>query len=199
MVMPPDLSSVAVYCASSPGADPRFAAAAAALGRLLAEHQIRLVYGGGHVGLMGVLADAVLGQGGEAHGVITRALQEKEIAHHGLTTLQVVETMHERKAAMADKADGFVMLPGGFGTLDEFFEVVTWTQLGIHAKPCGILNVNGYFDPLLALLQTATRERFLLPAHRDLVVAEPDPAALIERLGSWSGRAVDKWLDRSQR
>lgn len=148
---------------------------------------------------MGVLADAVLGQGGEAHGVITRALEEKEIAHHGLTTLQVVETMHERKAAMADKADGFVMLPGGFGTLDEFFEVVTWTQLGIHAKPCGILNVNGYFDPLLALLQTATRERFLLPAHRDLVVAEPGPAALIERLGSWTGRTADKWLDRSQR
>ena len=131
--------------------------------------------------------------------VITRALEEKEIAHPGLTTLQVVETMHERKAAMADKADGFIMLPGGFGTLDEFFEVVTWTQLGIHVKPCGILNVNGYFDPLVLLLQTATRERFLLPAHRDLVVAEPDPAALIERLGSWTGRTVDKWLDRSQR
>ena len=197
--MPPDLLSVAVYCGSSPGADPRFTAAAAELGRLLAGHQIRLVYGGGHVGLMGVIADAVLAHGGEAHGVITRALEEKEIAHPGLTSLQVVETMHERKAAMADKADGFIMAPGGFGTLDEFFEVVTWTQLGIHVKPCGILNVNGYFDPLLALLQTATRERFLLPAHRDLVVAEPDPAALIERLGSWTGRAVDKWLDRSQR
>ena len=197
--MAPGLSSVAVYCGSSPGADPAFAAAAASLGRLLATREIRLVYGGGHVGLMGLLADAVLRQGGEVHGVITRALEEKEIAHGGLTTLQVVETMHERKAAMADKSDGFIMMAGGFGTLDEFFEVVTWTQLGIHAKPCGILNVNGYFDPLLALLQTATRERFLLPAHRDLVVAEPDPAALIERLGSWTGRTVDKWLDRSQR
>jgi uncharacterized protein (TIGR00730 family) len=199
MVMPPDLSSVAVYCGSSPGADPGFAAAAASLGRLLATREIGLVYGGGHVGLMGVLADAVLRQGGEVHGVITRALEEKEIAHQGLTTLQVVETMHERKAAMADKSDGFIMLPGAFGTLDEFFEVVTWTQLGIHAKPCGILNVNGYFDPLLMLLETATRQRFLLPAHRDLVVAEADPAALIERLGSWTGGTVDKWLDRSQR
>jgi uncharacterized protein (TIGR00730 family) len=199
MVMAPGLSSVAVYCGSSPGADPAFAAAAASLGRLLATREIRLVYGGGHVGLMGVLADAVLRQGGEAHGVITRALEEKEIAHQGLTTLQVVETMHERKAAMADKSDGFIMLPGGFGTLDEFFEVMTWTQLGIHAKPCGILNVNGYFDPLLMLLETATRQRFLLAEHRDLVVAEGDPAALIERLGSWAGGTVDKWLDRSQR
>ena len=197
--MPPDLLSVAVYCGSSPGADPRFTAAAAELGRLLAEHQIRLVYGGGHVGLMGVIADAVLTGGGEAHGVITRALEQKEIAHPGLTTLQVVETMHERKAAMADKADGFIMLPGGFGTLDEFFEVVTWTQLGIHVKPCGILNVNGYFDPLVLLLQTAARERFLLPAHRDLVVTESDPGVLIERLGAWTGGIVDKWLDRSQR
>jgi uncharacterized protein (TIGR00730 family) len=199
MVMPPGLLSVAVYCGSSPGADPRFTAAAAELGRLLAERKIRLVYGGGHVGLMGVIADAVLTRGGEAHGVITRALEEKELAHAGLTSLQVVETMHERKAAMADKADGFIMLPGGFGTLDEFFEVVTWTQLGIHVKPCGILNVNGYFDPLVLLLQTAARERFLLPAHRDLVVTESDPAAMIERLGSWTGRTVDKWLDRSQR
>jgi uncharacterized protein (TIGR00730 family) len=199
MVMAPGLSSVAVYCGSSPGADPAFAAAAASLGRLLATREIRLVYGGGHVGLMGVLADAVLLQGGEAHGVITRALEEKEIAHQGLTTLQVVETMHERKAAMADKSDGFIMLPGGFGTLDEFFEVVTWTQLGIHAKPCGILNVNGYFDPLLMLLETATRQRFLLAEHRDLVVAEAGSAALIERLGSWAGGTVDKWLDRSQR
>jgi uncharacterized protein (TIGR00730 family) len=199
MVMPPGLLSVAVYCGSSPGADPRFTAAAAELGRLLAERQIRLVYGGGHVGLMGVIADAVLTRGGEAHGVITRALEEKELAHAGLTSLQVVETMHERKAAMADKADGFIMLPGGFGTLDEFFEVVTWTQLGIHVKPCGILNVNGYFDPLVLLLQTAARERFLLPAHRDLVVTQSDPGVLIERLDAWTGGIVDKWLDRSQR
>ena len=199
MAMPGNLSSVAVYCGSSRGADPCFAAAAASLGRLLAERGIRLVYGGGHVGLMGVLADAALSRGGEVHGVITRALDEREIAHRGLTALDIVETMHERKAAMADRSDGFIMLPGGFGTLDEFFEVVTWTQLGIHAKPCGILNVNGFFDPLLVLLETAIQQRFLHPEHRGLVVTDSDPASLIEVLGSWAPVAVDKWLDRSQR
>jgi uncharacterized protein (TIGR00730 family) len=144
-------------------------------------------------------SDAALGQGGEVYGVITRALEQREVAHRGLTALEVVETMHERKAAMADRADAFVMLPGGFGTLDEFFEVVTWTQLGIHAKPCGILNVNGFFDPLLALLETATQQQFLRAEHRDLVVTESDPGSLIERLGSWVPATVDKWLDRSQR
>jgi uncharacterized protein (TIGR00730 family) len=198
-LMPRSLSSVAVYCGSSPGADPAFAAAAASLGRLLADRGIRLVYGGGHVGLMGVLADAVLRHGGEVHGVITRALEEKEVAHQHLTALQVVATMHERKAAMADLSDGFIMLPGGFGTLDEFFEVVTWTQLGIHAKPCGILNVNGFFDPLRELLELATTQRFLRPEHRDMVVMEPDPVAMLERLSSWRPSTADKWLDRSER
>jgi uncharacterized protein (TIGR00730 family) len=188
-----------VYCGSSPGADPQFAAAAAALGRLLARHGIRLIYGGGHVGLMGVVADAALSEGGEVHGVITQALEEKEIAHHGLTTLKVVETMHERKAAMADMADGFIMLPGGFGTLDEFFEAVTWTQLGVHAKPCGALNVNGFFDPLLGLFARATQQEFLRPEHRDLVIVEADPALMIRRLGSWVPLTVPKWLDRSER
>src|SRR3954471_5316420 len=132
------MQSLGVYCASSPGIDPWFAEAAASLGAAIADRGLRLVYGGGHVGLMGVVADAVLSGGGEVHGVITRALEAKEVAHRGLTELLVVETMHERKAVMADLADGFIMLPGGFGTLDEFFEVVTWTQLGIHLKPCGI-------------------------------------------------------------
>ena len=145
--MPSQPSSVAVYCGSNPGTDPAFAAAAAALGALLAERGIRLVYGGGHVGLMGAVADAVLDDGGEAHGVITRALEQKEIAHRGLTSLVITETMHERKAALADAADAFVMLPGGYGTLDEFFEVLTWTQLGIHAKPCAILDVGGLLRP----------------------------------------------------
>jgi uncharacterized protein (TIGR00730 family) len=193
------LSSVAVYCASSPGADPGFAAAAAAFGRLLAGHGIDLVYGGGHVGLMGVVADACLAQGGEAHGVITRALAAKELAHHGLTSLEVVETMHERKAAMADRADAFVMLPGGFGTLDEFFEVVTWTQLGIHAKPCGVLDVDGYFGPLAGLLAGAVRQRFLRPEHRDLVLMDADPGRLLERLAGWEPVVTAKWLDRPQR
>jgi uncharacterized protein (TIGR00730 family) len=193
------LSSVAVYCASSLGADRAFAAAAESLGRTLAEREIRLVYGGGHVGLMGVVADAVLAGGGEVHGVITRALEAKEIAHRGLTSLEVVETMHERKAAMADKADGFIMLPGGFGTLDEFFEVITWTQLGIHAKPCGVLDVGGYFTPLRELLDTATRHGFVRPEHRDMVIVESEPARVLDRLSEWEPLFVPKWLDRTER
>ncbi len=194
--MPRNLSSVGVYCASSPGVDPDFALAARSLGHLLARRGIRLVYGGGRVGLMGTLADAALAEGGAVHGVITRSLKDKEVAHLGLTTLQVVMTMHERKASMADQSDAFVMLPGGFGTLDEFFEVLSWCQLGIHAKPCGILNVNGFFDPLLELFELATRQRFVLPEHRDMVVVEPEPESMIDRLCSWTPATVDKlYLD----
>lgn len=193
------LSAICVYCGSSPGQDPVFAEAAAQLGRLLAERQIRLVYGGGHVGLMGVVADAVLRGGGEVHGVITRALAAKELAHPGLSRLDVVETMHERKAAMADAADGFVMLPGGFGTLDEFFEALTWTQLGIHAKPCGVLDVAQFFDPLRALLQGAVDQQFVRADHRDMVVIETEPVTLLDRLASWTPPSVEKWLDPTQR
>ena len=193
------LGAVAVYCGSNIGTDPAYAAAAASLGQTLADRGIRLVYGGGHVGLMGVLADTVLGNGGEAYGVITRALEEKEVAHPGLTSLTVVETMHERKAAMADAADAFIMLPGGFGTLDEFFEVVTWTQLGIHAKPCGVLDAAGYFAPLGTFLDGAARAGFVRPAHRGLVLTDSDPAALLDRLATWTPVTTDKWLKRSQR
>jgi hypothetical protein len=197
-IMPRNLSSVGVYCASSRGVDPCFADAAESLGRLLARRDIRLVYGGGRVGLMGVLANAALADGGVVHGVITQALKDKEVAHLGLTTLQVVTTMHERKAAMVDESDAFVMLPGGFGTLDEFFEVLTWSQLGIHVKPCGILNVSVFFNPLLELFELATRQRFLRAEHRDMVVIEADPESMIDRLGSWAPMIVDKWLDRDQ-
>jgi uncharacterized protein (TIGR00730 family) len=145
---------------------------------------------------MGVLADAVLAEGGVVHGVITRALKDKEVAHLGLTTLQVVTTMHERKAVMADQSDAFVMLPGGFGTLDEFFDVLAWSQLGLHLKPCGILNVNGFFDPLLELFESAARQRLLRPEHRDMVVIESDPESMIGRLSRWTPVTVDKWLDR---
>ncbi len=193
------LSAVAVYCGSNAGTDPAFAAAAEGLGRLLAARGIRLVYGGGDVGLMGVLSDAVLGAGGEALGVITRALVDKEIAHTALTSLTVVETMHERKAAMSDAADAFIMLPGGYGTFDEFFEAVTWTQLGIHEKPCGVLDVGGYFAPLAALLDTATRQGFVRQVHRDLVITEDDPARLLDRLAGWIPVTSDKWLDKSER
>ncbi len=193
------LSSVAVYCGSNSGADPAYAKAAAALGRTLAARGIRLVYGGGHVGLMGVVADAVIGGGGQAHGVITEALQTKELAHQGLASLRVVKTMHERKAAMADAADAFIMLPGGFGTFDEFFEVVTWTQLGIHAKPCGILDVAGFFAPLRALIDGAVAAGFVHPAHRDMIVADEGPARLLDRLAAWQPVTASKWLDRAER
>lgn len=195
----PEPSSVCVYCASSPGADPEFAATATLFGRLLARRQVRLIYGGGHVGLMGILADAALAEGGEVHGVITRALEHKEIAHRGLTVLEVVETMHDRKAAMADQAEAFVMLPGGFGTFEEFLEVVTWTQLGVHSKPCGVLNVQGFFDPLVALFEMAVRQRFVRPEHREMVIVESDPLTLLQRLGEWTPVVVDKWVDRSER
>ena len=180
------LNSVAVYCGSNRGLDPGFANAAVNLGNVLAERQIGLVYGGGHVGLMGVIADAVLQNGGTVHGVITTALEEKEVAHQGLSKLDVVETMHERKAIMADAADAFIMLPGGLGTFDEFFEVATWTQLGIQSKPCGVLNVNGYFDELLALLDKATAEGFVRIFHRDIIIIETDPDRLLDQLGAWS-------------
>jgi uncharacterized protein (TIGR00730 family) len=193
------ISSVAVYCGSNQGTDPAYARAAARLGRTLAERGLRLVYGGGHVGLMGTVADAVTQHGGEAHGVITEALQAMEIAHEGLTSLKVVKTMHERKAAMADAADAFIMLPGGFGTFDEFFEAVTWTQLGIHAKPCGVLDTAGFFAPLRALLDGAVTAGFVHPAHRDMVVIDEEPDRLLDRLAGWKPVTVSKLLDRTDR
>ena len=192
-------TSVCVYCGSSPGADPRFGRAAAKLGELIAERQLRLVYGGGHVGLMGILADSVLANGGEVHGVITRALEGKEVAHTSLTKLDVVDTMHERKARMADLADGFVMLPGGFGTLDEYFEALTWTQLGVHAKPCSILDVGGYFEPLIAFIRSATKNRFVRAEHRDMIITGTDPASVLDKMISWTRPTSDKWLDRRDR
>lgn len=196
---PHRLTSVCVYCGSSPGRNPAFAAAATAFGELLGRDGIRLVYGGGHVGLMGVVADAALRAGGEVHGVITRALGDKEVAHRGLTHLDVVDTMHERKALMSDNADAFVMLPGGFGTFDEFFEAVTWTQLGVHSKPCGVLNVAGFFDALQAQVDAAVDERFVRPEHRALLIVDTDPAVLLDRLHTWSPVATEKWLDRTKR
>jgi hypothetical protein len=194
-----NLSAVAVYCGSNMGNEPAYAAGAAALGGIMAERGIRLVYGGGQVGLMGVVADAVTGNGGSAFGVITRALEAKEVAHRGITELQVVATMHERKAVMADAADAFIMLPGGFGTFDEFFEVVTWTQLGIHAKPCGILDVGGYFDALRAMLDGAVAAGFVRQAHLDMIIVDDDPGRLLDRLAAWTPVTVGKWLDRADR
>lgn len=188
-----------VFCGSSPGARAEYREAAEATGRLLAQRRITLVYGGGNVGLMGAVADAALAAGGEVIGVIPRHLESREIAHRGLTELRVVSSMHERKALMADLSDAFVALPGGLGTFEEFFEVATWSQLGIHDKPLGLLNVRGYYDLLDQHLARAVEERFIRAEHRSLITLAEDPAALLEKLQSLEPRHVDKWLDRSER
>ena len=188
-----------VFCGSSPGLRASYGEAAEELGNLLVERGITLVYGGAGVGLMGRLADTVMDAGGEAIGVIPRALVDREIAHAGLTDLRVVESMHERKALMADLADAFVALPGGLGTLEELFEVYTWAQLGLHRKPCGLLNVEGYYDGIAAFLDHAVGERFLGEGHRRLLLVEPEVPRLFERLRSFSpSEATAKWIDRAE-
>ena len=194
-----ELASIAVYCGSSNGVDPSYVRSAHDFGALLAREGIALVYGGGNVGLMGAVADGALRAGGEVHGVITEALRVKELAHLELTSLVVVDTMHERKAAMADRADAFVALPGGFGTFDELFEVITWTQLGIHEKPCGMLNHKGFFDDLVAFIDKTTAAGFIKPAHRDTVVVEPDGAGMLQKLRVWEPARTPKIVDRGQR
>jgi uncharacterized protein (TIGR00730 family) len=188
-----------LVCGSSSGADPAYRQAAAALGQEVARRGLRLVYGGGNVGLMGVLADAALAAGGEVVGVIPRALEAREVAHRDLTELVVVGTMHDRKARMADLADAFVALPGGYGTFEEFCEVYTRTQLGVRAKPCGLLNVRGYYDPLMALFDRAEADRFLRHERRALVQMDTTAARLLDALTAWVPATTDKWIDRDQR
>lgn len=173
--------------------------AARHLGQAIAGNGLTLVYGGGHVGLMGVVADAALEAGGEVIGVMPKSLVDREIAHTGLKTLHVVSSMHERKALMADLSDGFIALPGGNGTLEEFFEVLTWAQLGEHDKPCGLLNAAGYYDPLLAVFDQMVLMKFLEPVHRDLILVEDDPPALLQRFDSYHPPKTVKWIDDSQR
>jgi uncharacterized protein (TIGR00730 family) len=168
------------------------------MGEAIVRRGLGLVYGGGCVGLMGTVADAALAAGGEVIGVIPEALVAKEVAHAGLTELRVVGSMHERKALMAELSDGFMALPGGFGTLEEFFEVLTWAQLGLHPKPCGLLNVEGYYDPLLALLDHAITEQFLRPAHRALVIEEREPERLLDRLAAYRPERAEKWIEPDQ-
>jgi uncharacterized protein (TIGR00730 family) len=188
-----------VFCGSSPGARAAYGEAVEQLGRLLVARGIGLVYGGGQVGLMGRLADAVLGEGGEAIGVLPEALVEKEIGHPGLSDLRVVGSMHERKALMADLADGFVAAPGGLGTVEELFEVYTWAQLGLHRKPCALLDVDGYYEGIARFLAHAVEERFLREDHRAMLIVEREPAALLDRLGRFEPEAVvPKWIDRDQ-
>ena len=187
---------VCVFTGSNHGAREQYAAAARKLAHDLVARGCELVYGGAHVGLMGVLAETVLENGGRVIGVIPEVLLAKEVAHHGLTELRVVASMHERKAVMSDLADAFVALPGGLGTLEELFEVLTWSQLGLHAKPCGILNVSGYFDALLAFLDHAVCERLLKSAHRALLIVDGDSGSLLDRLAAYRAPAIDKWIDR---
>ncbi len=186
---------ICVFCGSNAGARSEYAEAARALAAVLVEHKLGIVYGGGNVGLMGVLADAALERGGEVTGVIPRSLVVKEVAHRGVTELLIVETMHERKALMNDLSDAFIALPGGFGTLDEFFEVLTWSQLGIHGKPCALLNVAGYYDRMLAMLDHAVAECLLRPAHRELVIADTDPSRLMQRISAFPPSPKGKWSD----
>ena len=192
------MKAICVFTGSSRGTREAYAATARSLARELVQRGLGLVFGGGRVGLMGILADEVLAAGGTAIGVIPESLVAKEVAHHGLTELRVVKSMHERKALMADLADGFVALPGGLGTFEELCEILTWAQLGLHDKPCGVLDVAGFWGPLLGLLDHAVEEGFVLPAHRRLLLADDDPARLLDSLESFRPVDVEKWLDRPQ-
>jgi hypothetical protein len=186
---------VCVFSGSSPGADLAYRAAADDLGHGLAERGIELVYGGAHVGLMGVVADAALEGGGRVVGVIPQSLVDREIAHAGLSDLRVVDSMHERKAQMAELSDAVIALPGGTGTLDELFEMFTWSQLGLHRQPIGLLDVEGYWQPLVAFLDHMVQERFIHAEHRDTLLVESDAEALLARLGSFEHPVRPKWLD----
>jgi uncharacterized protein (TIGR00730 family) len=190
------LKSLCVYCGSSPGLRPSYIETADAFGRLLATEGITLVYGGGNVGLMGALADSALAAGGRVIGVIPKRLVARELAHDGLTELHRVESMHERKLKMAELSDAFVALPGGVGTLEEIFEVATWTQLGIQSKPCAFLDVDGYYAPLFQFLEHMSEQRFIKKEHLVSLIRTPDPAELLSRLRDHTPATFDKWIDR---
>ncbi|MDB5264300.1 MAG: hypothetical protein JWQ14_3583 [Adhaeribacter sp.] len=189
------MKSIAVFCGANMGNNPVYAAAAKSFGELLAQEAITLVFGGGNVGLMGVIADSVLAAGGSAIGVIPQGLISREVAHVNLTQLHVVETMHERKALMASLSDGFVALPGGLGTFDEICEIITWNQLGILVKPCSFLNVNNYFNPLLQMFDTCVAEGFLRQERRDSLIVEEDGPRLLEKLRQYEPVLTDKWTN----
>jgi len=193
------MNALCVFCGSSRGRSPAYAEAAASLGALLAEQRIDLVYGGGKVGIMGVLADACLAHGGRVVGVIPAHLWSREVGHAGVTEMHVVASMHERKARMAELADAFIALPGGIGTLDELFEVLTWAQLGLHAKPTGLLDLDAYFQPLLDFLDGAVRARFLQPAHRAMLLVDDDPERLLAACRAYQAPPPFKWVDRPLR
>lgn len=193
-----NIKNICVYCGSSPGLNPAYARAATILGKTLAERDIGLVYGGAAVGIMGVVADAVLANGGKAIGVIPKALAVKEVAHEGLNELHVVESMHERKAMMADLSDGFIALPGGWGTLEEIFEILTWAQLGFHRKPCGLLNVEGYYDDLIRFLENAFTQQFVNDLYRPILITADEPAKILDQFAVYRAPAVRKWMGEDE-
>jgi len=186
------MKSICVFCGSSPGIRPEYTATARQLGGLLAARGLTLVYGGGNVGMMGQLANAVLENSGQVTGIIPEAIADMEVAHTGLNDLRVVDSMHTRKALMADLSDGFIALPGGLGTLEEFVEILTWAQLGFHAKPCGLLNVAGYYDNLLAFIEHTSDQQFIQPEHRELILVENDPVKLLDRFTAYVAPRLDK-------
>jgi uncharacterized protein (TIGR00730 family) len=192
------MKRVCVFCGSSPGVRKSYALAATQLAENLVGSGFSIVYGGGNVGLMGILADTALKAGGEVIGVIPSMLASKELAHAGLTELCVVGSMHERKALMAELSDAFIAMPGGYGTFEEFCEILTWTQLGLKRSPCGLLNIDGYYNHLLKLFDHAVAEQFVKPAHRRMVIEDSDPAALVARIQAYSMPVVDKWIDLQQ-
>jgi uncharacterized protein (TIGR00730 family) len=189
---------ICVFCGSSPGRSPAYAAAARDLGSLLARRGIGLVYGGGNVGLMGILADAVLAEGGEVIGVIPSALVDRELAHATLTQLVVIESMHVRKQRMHDLSDGFIAMPGGFGTLDELFEALTWAQLGVHGKPLGLLDVDGFWQPLQQLVKRQVAELFVRPHHAGMLLCADAPQTLLDQFAAYKAPDVPKWIGRPE-
>ena len=192
------MKRLCVFCGSSHGANPAYAEAAVTLGTLLARRGIGLVYGGGNVGLMGVIADAALAAGGEVIGVIPKSLADREVAHHGVTDLRVVDSMHTRKAMMADLSDAFIAMPGGVGTFEEFFEAITWTQLGLHRKACGLLNVAGFYTPLALFIDQAVSEGFIKPVHRAAIVVDDNPERLLDTLSTIDLPDAPKWISRAE-
>jgi len=188
------MKRVCVYCGSSAGRLPRYRDAARALGHEIAARGLGLVYGGAGIGVMGAVADAVLSRGGEVIGVIPHNLATKEVAHAGLSELLVVASMHERKARMEELSDGFIALPGGWGTFEEIFEMLTWAQLGMHQKPCGLLNVAGYYDHLFTFLEHAVAENFVRSEHQPMIIMEQDPVSLLDRFRDYTAPLVRKWL-----
>jgi uncharacterized protein (TIGR00730 family) len=192
------INSLCIYCGSSPGRLDAYSAAAFALAEVLVQRNIKLIYGGASIGLMGRVADRVLALGGQVTGVIPKALAHKEVAHPNLTEIQVTQSMHERKMRMAELADGFIALPGGIGTLEELFEIWTWAQLGFHAKPCGLLNVEGYYDALIKFLDHVLAEQFVKPLHRDLLMVESCPGLLLERYANYQPAALTHWLGKNE-